>query len=181
MPHFESVVNGQKFYGQMLMDTPAVGEVVFNTGMTGYQETFTDPSYAGQIITMTYPLIGNYGLFHEIEQADRPYAAGFIVIELCDMPSNWQNEGNLSTFIMTHHIPCLYGVDTRAITRLSAAKAFAKGVIVPETMAEEEIQDLMARPLETLLVKKVTPGSRWQMDRAAITSLSWTLAPRRIS
>ena len=100
------LANGQKFYGQMLMDTPAVGEVVFNTGMTGYQETFTDPSYAGQIITMTYPLIGNYGLFHEIEQADRPYAAGFIVSELCDMPSNWQNEGNLSTFIMTHHIPC---------------------------------------------------------------------------
>ena len=76
--------NGQKFYGNMLMDEPAVGEVVFNTGMTGYQETFTDPSYAGQIITMTYPLIGNYGLFHEIEQADRPYAAGFIVSELCE-------------------------------------------------------------------------------------------------
>lgn len=97
--------NGQKFYGNMLMDEPAVGEVVFNTGMTGYQETFTDPSYAGQIITMTYPLIGNYGLFHEIEQADRPYAAGFIVSELCEEPSNWQNEGKLSTFIMTHHIP----------------------------------------------------------------------------
>lgn len=63
--------NGQKFYGNMLMDEPAVGEVVFNTGMTGYQETFTDPSYAGQIITLTYPIIGNYGLFHEIEQADR--------------------------------------------------------------------------------------------------------------
>lgn len=159
------LANGQKFYGQMLMDTPAVGEVVFNTGMTGYQETFTDPSYAGQIITMTYPLIGNYGLFHEIEQADRPYAAGFIVSELCDMPSNWQNEGNLSTFIMTHHIPCLYGVDTRAITRAIRSQGVMKGVIVPETMAEEEIQDLMARPLETLLVKKVTPGSVRQMGQ----------------
>ena len=80
--------NGQKFYGQLLMDDPAVGEVVFNTGMTGYEETFTDPSYAGQIITMTYPLIGNHGTLKEIQQADRPYAAGFILSELCDRPSN---------------------------------------------------------------------------------------------
>ena len=71
--------SGERFYGKMLTAEPAVGEVVFNTGMTGYQETFTDPSYAGQIITMTYPLIGNYGLFHEIEQAYRPYAKGFVL------------------------------------------------------------------------------------------------------
>ena len=82
--------SGQKFYGTLLTAARAVGEVVFNTGMTGYQETFTDPSYAGQIITMTYPLIGNYGLFHEIEQADRPYAKGFVVSELCASPSNWR-------------------------------------------------------------------------------------------
>ena len=117
---------------------------------------------------MTYPLIEN-ALFHEIEQADRPYAAGFVVSELCDMPSNWQNEGNLSTFIMTHHIPCLYGVDTRAITRAIRSKGVMKGVIVPETMAEEEIQDLMARPLETLLVKKVTPGSVRQMGQGPLS------------
>lgn len=148
--------NGQKFYGNMLMDEPAVGEVVFNTGMTGYQETFTDPSYAGQIITMTYPLIGNYGLFHEIEQADRPYAAGFIVSELCEEPSNWQNEGKLSTFIMTHHIPCLYGVDTRAITRAIRSQGVMKGVIVPETMDESAIKELFDTPLETQLVRRVT-------------------------
>ena len=148
--------NGQKFYGNMLMDEPAVGEVVFNTGMTGYQETFTDPSYAGQIITMTYPLIGNYGLFHEIEQADRPYAAGFIVSELCEEPSNWQNEGKLSTFIMTHHIPCLYGVDTRAITRAIRSQGVMKGVIVPETMEESAIKELFDTPLETQLVRRVT-------------------------
>ena len=148
--------NGQKFYGNMLMDEPAVGEVVFNTGMTGYQETFTDPSYAGQIITLTYPIIGNYGLFHEIEQADRPYAAGFIVSELCEEPSNWQNEGKLSTFIMTHHIPCLYGVDTRAITRAIRSQGVMKGVIVPETMEESAIKELFDTPLETQLVRRVT-------------------------
>lgn len=148
--------NGQKFYGNMLMDTPAVGEVVFNTGMTGYQETFTDPSYAGQIITMTYPLIGNYGIFHEIEQADRPYAAGFIVSELCEEPSNWQCEGKLSTFIMTHHIPCLYGVDTRAITKAIRSHGVMKGVIVPADMNEDAIKELFDTPLDTQVVKKVT-------------------------
>ena len=75
----------------------SIAEIVFNTGMAGYQEVLTDPSYYGQSVCMTYPLIGNYGLFHEIEQADRPYAAGFIVSELCEEPSNWQNEGKLST------------------------------------------------------------------------------------
>ena len=98
--------NGQKFYGNMLMDEPAVGEVVFNTGMTGYQETFTDPSYAGQIITLTYPIIGNYGLFHEIEQADRPYAAGFIVSELCEEPSNWHLSMERDVAV-DNHIPVL--------------------------------------------------------------------------
>ncbi|WP_289001359.1 carbamoyl phosphate synthase small subunit [uncultured Megasphaera sp.] len=151
--------NGQKFYGQLLMDDPAVGEVVFNTGMTGYEETFTDPSYAGQIITMTYPLIGNYGTLKDIQQADRPYAAGFILSELCDRPSNWQNEGTLASFIMTHRIPCLYGVDTRAITRAIRSHGVMKGVIVPEYMADADVQSLLATPLETLLVKQVTPKS----------------------
>ena len=148
--------NGRKFYGHMLAHDAAVGEVVFNTGMTGYQETFTDPSYAGQIITMTYPLIGNYGLFHEIEQADRPYAAGFIVSELCPFPSNWQNEGPLSTFILSHHIPCLYGVDTRALTRAIRQQGVMKGVIVPADMQENAVQELFDTPLETQLVRRVT-------------------------
>jgi carbamoyl-phosphate synthase small subunit len=151
--------NGQRFYGTMLMKEPALGEVVFNTGMTGYQETFTDPSYAGQIITMTYPLIGNYGLFHEIEQAERPYAAGFVVSELSNYASNWQNEGELATFIITHHIPCLYGVDTRAITRAIRSHGVMKGVIVPELTSQEDVDRLLAQPLEKYLVKAVTPNA----------------------
>lgn len=148
--------NGKRFYGKLLTSAPAMGEVVFNTAMTGYQETFTDPSYAGQIITMTYPLMGNYGLFHEIEQAERPYAAGFIVGELCGEPSNWQNEGPLSTFMMNHHIPCLYDTDTRAITREIRQHGVMKGVLVPETAATEDIRAALARPLETQWVRKVT-------------------------
>jgi carbamoyl-phosphate synthase small subunit len=101
-------------------------------------------------------LIGNYGLFHEIEQSDRPYAKGFIVSELCDTPSNWQNEGELATFIMTHHVPCLYGVDTRAITRAIRKEGVMKGVIVPETMPENAVKELFDTPLETQLVRQVT-------------------------
>ena len=148
--------SGQKFRGKLLMSMPAVGEVVFNTGMTGYQETFTDPSYAGQIITMTYPLIGNYGLFHEIEQADRPYAKGFVLSEICNAPSNWQNEGALSTFIMMHHIPCIYDVDTRAVTRAIRSRGVMKGVIVPEFMEEADIADFMKTELDKDLIAQVS-------------------------
>ena len=148
--------SGQKFYGTLLTAARAVGEVVFNTGMTGYQETFTDPSYAGQIITMTYPLIGNYGLFHEIEQADRPYAKGFVVSELFASPSNWQNEGPLATFIMTHHIPCLYDVDTRAVTRAIRKHGVMKGIIVPETTSREDMDTLMATVLDRDQITQVS-------------------------
>ncbi len=148
--------NGQVFEGKLLTREATVGEVVFNTGMTGYQEVFTDPSYCGQIITLTYPLIGNYGVYHDIEQAAVPYAEGFIVSELCDMPSNWQNEGLLATFIRTHHKPCLYDVDTRAITRAIRNQGVMKGVIVPADMPEADVQALLAKDLETQVIKKVT-------------------------
>lgn len=148
--------NGQRFEGQMLTAETTVGEVVFNTGMTGYQEVFTDPSYCGQIITLTYPLIGNYGVFHEIEQSRVPYAAGYIMSELCEVPNNWQNEGVLATFIRTHHIPCLYDVDTRAITRAIRKEGVMKGAIVPVGSDEKMIRELMETHLETQLIRQVT-------------------------
>jgi len=110
--------DGSVFEGSLLGGAPTVGEVVFNTGMTGYQEILTDPSYADQIITLTYPLIGNYGTLNSITQGPKPYCKGFIVGELCDFPSNWQNEGLFSEYLRLHGIPCLYDVDTRAITRV---------------------------------------------------------------
>ena len=109
--------DGSVFEGSLLGGAPTVGEVVFNTGMTGYQEILTDPSYADQIITLTYPLVGNYGTLNAITQGPKPYCKGFIVGELCDFPSNWQNEGLFSEYLRLHGIPCLYDVDTRAITR----------------------------------------------------------------
>ncbi len=92
------------------------GEVVFNTSMTGYQEVLTDPSYKGQLVTMTYPQIGNYGITAEDNESQHPHLSGFIVRELCRHPSNWQSAEPLPFFLKKHGIVAIEGVDTRALT-----------------------------------------------------------------
>lgn len=111
------------------------GEVVFNTGMTGYQEVLTDASYYGQIVTMTYPLIGNYGINPEDFESRAPWIRGFIVKELCDQPSHWQAVKSLSAYLAENGIPGLAGIDTRALTRHLRSAGTMSGVIV--TTAEE--------------------------------------------
>ncbi len=93
------------------------GEVVFNTGLTGYQEVLTDPSYCGQIVTMTYPHIGNYGVNEEDVESSRPQVAGFIMKELSRVVSNWRATGSLGDYFIKHQIVAMDGVDTRALTR----------------------------------------------------------------
>ena len=152
--------DGSVFEGSLLGGAPTVGEVVFNTGMTGYQEILTDPSYADQIITLTYPLIGNYGTLNAITQGPKPYCKGFIVGELCDFPSNWQNEGLFSEYLRLHGIPCLYDVDTRAITRVLRNHGVMKGVLVRSDYPMEDIQKLFKQDLPTDQVMRVT--TKWQ-------------------
>ena len=95
----------------------ADGEVVFNTSMTGYQEVLTDPSYYGQMVVMTYPLIGNYGVNSEDFESDRPHLSAFIIKELSTIPSNWRSQGTLHDFLAKHGIIGIQGIDTRALTR----------------------------------------------------------------
>ena len=95
----------------------AVGEVVFNTAMTGYQEIATDPSYAGQIVTMTAPHIGNYGINRTDEQADKPFCTGFVVRSMSRLDSSWRSEGSFSSFLRGHGVVALTDVDTRRLTR----------------------------------------------------------------
>ncbi len=95
----------------------AEGEVVFNTSMSGYQEVLTDPSYCGQMVMMTYPLIGNYGINPEDFESDRPYLSGFIIKELSPIPSNWRSRETLDEFLKRHGVVGLQGIDTRALTR----------------------------------------------------------------
>lgn len=107
-----------------------LGEVVFNTGMTGYQEVLTDPSYAGQIVAMTYPLVGNYGTSAAVGESARPQVAGFVVHEACQNPSHWQADGSLHDYLWRHGICGLAGVDTRALTRHLRAVGTLRGAIV---------------------------------------------------
>ena len=95
----------------------AVSEIVFNTSMTGYLEVMTDPSYAGQAVVMTYPLIGNYGIYYEDMESDRPWIDGLIVRELSEVASNFRNEDSIQNFLIKNNIPCICGIDTRDLTK----------------------------------------------------------------
>ena len=112
-----------------------VGEVVFTTGMTGYQEVLTDPSYHGQIVTMTYPLIGNYGINLEDMESNKPQVSGFIVREKCDIPNNFRCELTLDDYLRQNKIIGLEGIDTRALTKI-----LMRGIIVLDDSKLEDVK-----------------------------------------
>ncbi len=120
----------------------SIGEVVFNTSMTGYQEILTDPSYCGQLITMTYPLIGNYGLNREDSEALIPYAQGLIVREHATYASNWRNEISIDEWLAMHQIIGISGIDTRMLTRKLRIHGTMKGII---TTSDEPVEVLLAK------------------------------------
>lgn len=113
------------------------GEMVFNTGMTGYQEVLTDPSYSGQIIIMTYPLIGNYGINADDCESAYPLASGFVVKEYCDHPSNWRSQENIDSFLKHHNIIGICNIDTRALTKRLRNQGTIYGLISTDSEADE--------------------------------------------
>ena len=121
-----------------------VGEVVFNTGMTGYQEVLTDPSYYGQIVTMTYPLIGNYGVNLEDSESMGAKVRGMIVREKCENSSNFRSEIELEHYFKQQNIMGIEGVDTRALTRLLRNHGTMKGIITIQDLSTSEIESLIA-------------------------------------
>lgn len=120
---------------------PTIGEVVFNTSMAGYQEILTDPSYAGQIITLTYPLIGIYGTNPGFCESKAIHAQGLIVSENCLTPSHWQSQAGLEQFLIEHRIPALGGVDTRALTRHLRRHGTMRGVFSEQVELSPETKD----------------------------------------
>lgn len=110
----------------------AIGEVVFNTSMTGYQEILTDPSYNGQMVVMTYPLIGNYGYNADDFESNKTHLQGFIVKELCDNPSNWRSKGNLNEYFIKNDIIGIKGIDTRELTQHIRSFGSMMGIISTE-------------------------------------------------
>ncbi|MCI6012047.1 MAG: glutamine-hydrolyzing carbamoyl-phosphate synthase small subunit [Firmicutes bacterium] len=119
-----------------------VGELVFNTAMTGYQKTLTDPSYLGQVITMTWPLAGNYGINKEDDQSDRIYACGLVVKEVCETPSNYRCEKTLSQWLTEMDVPGVAGVDTRKITKKIRQNGTVKCVITTESLSYRQLKKL---------------------------------------
>ncbi len=109
-----------------------IGEVVFNTAITGYQEVLTDPSYRGQIVTMTYPHIGNTGINFEDNESVEPFLAGFVAREYCPHPSNWRTDQDLGVFLEKHGIVGIHGIDTRKLTRNIRETGAKKGIISTE-------------------------------------------------
>lgn len=123
---------------------PGFGEVVFTTSMTGYQETFTDPSYLGQIVVMTAPMIGNYGVNSEDLESERPQIAGVVVRELSRRYSNWRATGSLGEWLAGHGIPVIEGVDTRKLTRHIRERGAMRGVIATGTIPSDELRASLA-------------------------------------
>jgi carbamoyl-phosphate synthase small subunit len=124
------------------------GEVVFNTGMTGYQEILSDPSYCGQIVTFTYPLIGNYGINRDDFESIIPAVNGIVVKEAADFPSNWRNEFALDEYLKLKNIPGIAGIDTRKLTRIIRRYGTLKGAICP---IDENVKEMLEKLRSTAL------------------------------
>jgi len=141
-----ALADGKYFTGKALGAVGEItGEVVFNTSMTGYQEILTDPSYHGEIVTMTYPQIGNYGINPEDVESAKPYLSGFVVKEACPFPSNFRSEMSLDTYLKENNIVSIEGIDTRALVRHIRTVGAQTGIISstdtnPESLIEKARQ-----------------------------------------
>lgn len=143
--------NGQVFPGMRCgAETEAVGELVFTTGMTGYLETLTDPSYYGQIVMQTFPLIGNYGVIPADFESARSHVRAYVVHALCEEPSNFRAQGALSEWLAAQGVPCLTGVDTRQITRIVRERGVMNAVLC----AEPVLSDAQKRMLRNYRVRE---------------------------
>ncbi|MBE9142878.1 glutamine-hydrolyzing carbamoyl-phosphate synthase small subunit [Planktothrix mougeotii] len=142
-----------------------IGEVVFNTGMTGYQEVLTDPSYCGQIVTFTYPELGNTGVNPDDEESAFPHVRGAIARNICHRPSNWRSTQSLPDYLKQHNIPGIYGIDTRALTRKIRTVGAMNGAISTEILDPGELRNLVeqAPSMSGLnLVKEVTTPEAYE-------------------
>ena len=153
------------------------GEACFNTSMTGYQEVLTDPSYRGQIVAMTYPLIGNYGVNDADGESAAPHVRGFVVGELSPLPSNWRSEGTLSDYLKQHGIPGIEGVDTRRLTKLLRTSGAMRSCLTTEHSADEAVDLARQSPsMEGMdYVREVTTGEAFTWDPDGVESRPWNV------
>ena len=170
-----SVFHGQGFGAR----ASACGEVCFNTSMTGYQEILTDPSYKAQIVTMTYPLIGNYGVNEVDVESWRPHVAGFVIRELSPVVSNWRADSSLAEYLKKNGVPGIQGIDTRALTKKLRVRGALNGFISTEGLSEAEAVK-RAKEWPGLVgvdyVKEVTHKAAFRWDEKDEQSANFKLA-----
>jgi carbamoyl-phosphate synthase small subunit len=156
-------------------ETTAYGEVVFSTSMTGYQEMLTDPSYAGQILVPTYPLIGNYGINESDFESRQIQVRGFAVREYCPRPSHWQSTRTLQEFLLAYGIPGISGIDTRALTRHLRSSGVMMGILSSEMTIEEASAELKSLPtydsVDFVHQVSTEKAYEWQSSKPAIANL----------
>ena len=155
--------NGREFFGYGYgADVERVCELVFNTSMVGYQEILSDPSYTGQMVVMTYPLIGNYGITDEDFETRFPSIGGMVVRECNENPSNFRYTKTFSEVLDEQGIPCIGGVDTRMITRIIRDEGCQRAAIVDiDTPHEKAMEMILSTPLQSDQVKQVSSRKRW--------------------
>jgi carbamoyl-phosphate synthase small subunit len=171
--------DGKYFGGESFGATGTrVGEICFNTAMTGYQEVLTDPSYRGQIVAMTYPLIGNYGINSLDQESRSPHVRGFVIEELSEAPSNWRSEMSLDEYLRKWDIPGVQGIDTRALTRHLRTRGAMKACLTTEKMS---IQQAVQRAVDGEgvigmdYVREVSTPEIYQWDPDDKLSQPWSI------
>lgn len=155
-----------------------LGEMCFNTSMTGYQEVLTDPSYRGQIVAMTYPLIGNYGVNSLDQESLQPHVRGFVIEELSESPSNWRSEMSLDQYLRNHDIPGIQGIDTRAVTRHLRTRGAMKACLTTESLSEDEAIALAQKGEGVVgmdYVREVTTEHAYRWDPDDELSRPWSI------
>lgn len=152
---FLVLADGTVFEGQSIgAKGSSIGETVFTTGMTGYLETLTDPSYFGQIVTQTFPLIGNYGIIPEDYESKKSWVRGYIVRELCDLPSNFRCSGDLDSFLKNQNIIGICGIDTRALTKKLREAGVMNGMIISNSDETPIVNDELLAKIKAYRVEK---------------------------
>jgi carbamoyl-phosphate synthase small subunit len=156
-----------------------VGEVCFNTSMTGYQEVLTDPSYRGQIVAMTYPLIGNYGTNALDQESREPHVRGFVIEELSEIPSSWRSETSLGDYLRRWKIPGVQGIDTRALTRHLRERGAMKACLTSDALSEKEALERAVTGQGVIgmdYVHEVSTRAPYQWDPDDRFSEKWSVA-----
>jgi carbamoyl-phosphate synthase small subunit len=171
--------DGRIFEGESFgASATAVGEICFNTSMTGYQEVVTDPSYRGQIVAMTYPLIGNYGTNALDQESGSPHVRGFVIEELSEIASNWRSEMSLDAYLRKWNIPGVQGVDTRALTRHLRTRGAMKGCLTTDAISSADAVERAVAGEGVVgmdYVREVTATAPYEWDPDDTLSAAWSV------